>query len=163
MIQNALLDYLVQNSKHLLLLYLRECLSPLYACRNSAPGAETFDYARSRPASALWVSAVYGLNKIVALFVEQGADINEGSESNDSALHAAATCGNYTATRLVLKGGADITSRDRFGVPSLIAAAAAWAGWEDFPQLLLQYDFEKAKAIKHYQRSIRRSLFKRAP
>lgn len=160
MIQNTLLDYLVQNSKHLLLLYLRECLSPLYACRNSAPGAETFDYARSRPASALWVSAVYGLNKIVALFVEQGADINEGS---DSALHAAATCGNYTATRLVLKGGADITSRDRFGVPSLIAVAAAWAGWEDFPQLLLQYDFEKAKAIKHYQRSIRRSLFTRAP
>ncbi|KAK3167409.1 hypothetical protein OEA41_010536 [Lepraria neglecta] len=121
-----------------------ERLSPLYECRNSAPEAETFDSSRSGPASAWWVSAVYGLNKIVALLVEQGAGVDEGNEFDRSALHAAATCGHYTATRLLSKGGADFTRRDRFGVPPLIAAAA-WAGWEDFPQLLLQYDFERQK------------------
>ena len=144
LVQNTLLDYLAQNSKHLLLLYLRERLSPLYVCQNSAPGAETFDRSRSGPASALWVSAVYGLKKIAALPVEQAADVDEGNEFGHSSLHAAATCGQYTATRLLLKGGADVTRRDRFGVPPLIAAAA-WAGWEDFPQLLLQYDFERQK------------------
>ena len=144
LVQNTVLDYLAQNSKHLLLLYLRERLSPFYGCQNSAPGAEMFDCSRSGPASALWFSAVYGLNKIVALLVEQGADVDEGNEFDHSALHAAATCRHYTATRLLLKGGADVTLRDRFGVPPLVAATA-WAGWEDFPQLLLQYDFERQK------------------
>lgn len=65
--------------------------------------------------SGIGIAAYHGLDDALSLLLQNGANINEITYEDHSALHLAALGGNITAIEMLLNYGADIECRGEFG------------------------------------------------
>lgn len=86
-----------------------------FACRLLEAGASPCCTAPDGT-TPLHVAAWKGLNKITAMLVERGADVNAatvGAWYGETSLHAALRSGNEEIAKLLLEKGADFTIKNR--------------------------------------------------
>src|SRR2546423_15593265 len=67
------------------------------------------------PTTVLSVASRKGLEEIVRMLLQKGADVNAQGKSCRSALHAASRYGHEEVVRLLLDNGADVYARDKDG------------------------------------------------
>ena len=71
-------------------------------------------------------AALMGHTKVVALFLEHGADVNVRSRDGGTALHAAAFLGRAETVKLLLEKGADATLKNGMGSTAIDGANLDW-------------------------------------
>lgn len=92
-------------------------------------------------------AALMGHTKVVALLLENGADINARSRDGGTALHAAAFLGRTEAVKLLLEKGADTTLRNNMGGTAMAGAKLDWAFAKSIIGMLrIEVDEAKVKA-----------------
>ena len=95
----------------------------------------------------LAIASLMGHTKVVALLLENGADVNAKSRDGGTALHAAAFLGRVETVKLLLEKGADITLRDNMGSTAINAAKLDWAFTEIILGMLqIEVDEAEVKA-----------------
>ncbi|KAN0120373.1 Ankyrin repeat-containing domain protein [Hyaloscypha variabilis] len=93
-------------------------------------------HRKNRDSMALHRAAENGLEVVVQLLLEEGADIEAKDCYTWTALHRAAANGCVSVVRLLLEHGADIAAKTATG--STVLHQAACNGWEAVTQLLLE-------------------------
>ena len=74
----------------------------------------------------LSIAALMGHTEVVALLLENGADVNAKSRDGGTALHAAAFLGRAETAKLLLEKGADTTLRNNMGGTAIEGAKLNW-------------------------------------
>ena len=74
----------------------------------------------------LSIAALMGHTEVVALLLENGADVNAKSRDGGTALHAAAFLGRAETVKLLLEKGADTTLRNNMGGTAIEGAKLNW-------------------------------------
>ena len=75
----------------------------------------------------LAIAALMGHTDVVALLLEQGADVNARSRDGGTALHTAAFLGRAETVKLLLDKGADTTLRNNMNSTAIDGARLDWA------------------------------------
>jgi ankyrin repeat protein len=71
----------------------------------------------------LYYASDIGLQTVVQLLVEEGADVDAKTSNRETALHRAADHGHKTVARLLLENKADVNAKDESGKTALYLAA----------------------------------------
>lgn len=126
----------------------------LYAVLHDDPAAvldalksDPHPNAMSNGRLLLGTAALYGYTNVVAVLVEQGAEVNEEGEDAFTPLHGAAQGGQVESARLLLQLGANPCALSKYqptlGLPSAVAAAA--------PRRLVRSDQQRAAIVGFLQ------------
>ena len=95
----------------------------------------------------LSIAALMGHTEVVALLLENGADVNAKSRDGGTALHAAAFLGRVETVKLLLDKGADTTLRNNMGGTAIEGAKLNWLITKGIIGMLqIEVDEAEAKA-----------------
>ncbi|KAM3149290.1 hypothetical protein ABEW05_010451 [Botrytis cinerea] len=109
-----------------------------------------YDYTECH--TTIIIASYFGLNEIVKLLLERGADIeSKDSKYGQTPLLWAAENGHDTVVKLLLEKGADIESKDRNGQTPLLLAAIN--GHDAVVKLLLEKDADIESKDSRYGRT----------
>ena len=122
------LDFLDQSSS------LSSSIQVVYG---RAYGLIDYTHFIPRRISALWVASHFGLKDVVQILVDKGANLNERSDWEETALQPAALKGFAMTAKVLLDHGADMELGDHAGNTPLHRATLL--GHEAMSSLLLDY------------------------
>ena len=86
--------------------------------------------------SSVYYASLVGLEKVVSMLIERGADVNAQGGYYSNPLQAASFEGHEKVVAMLLQRGADVNAQG--GLYSNALQAASWAGHEKVVEILLQ-------------------------
>lgn len=121
---NAILSEIEKPTDSILKLFLSEtALISWIRVHIPVPGASFLFKELVNIATPLHYASTVGLDTVIPLLLEKGADVDAKTETGETALQLAAKNGHAAVASLLLDGGADVDSEDLLGKTPLYWAA----------------------------------------